>query len=228
MNTWTGPQSALPPPAAVDELGENTRGWLAGVQQEARADVQKAISEALRQQAGVRAQPAPGHARRGFRFWPRRRQPVTGTRTSLVAAPAARAPQADDPTVGYIDIRQLENGTRHEADIPDPDVQTFPDAADDALEWGPWDSAPGQMRPSPVLILAADLTELPAFREAMAMRTRNRATECLCGDELAGQTWGERVMREGIHMLSVWDLPVVRMLAALPPAAVEVRQERAA
>ena len=36
MNTWTGPQT-LPPPADVDEFGENTRGWLTGVQQEAAA-----------------------------------------------------------------------------------------------------------------------------------------------------------------------------------------------
>jgi hypothetical protein len=113
------------------------------------------------------------------------------------------------------------------ADEP-PSVRPYAPPEARAIPWGTWDTDPGPLLPQPVLALAADLTELPDFREAMSRSTRNQASQCLCGDGIAGQTWGERMMREGIHMLSVWDLPVVRMLDALPPAAIEARQERAA
>ena len=65
--------------------------------------------------------------------------------------------------------------------------------------WGPWDN--GQPYP-PSPGIAADLTDLPVFREAISRRTRCRAGECLCGTETAGQTWGEGMVAEGIHLLA--------------------------
>jgi len=50
--------------------------------------------------------------------------------------------------------------------------------------------------------LCADLADLPAFREALDRRTRCRAGECLCGHPLTGDTWGERMVRAGIHLLA--------------------------
>ena len=48
--------------------------------------------------------------------------------------------------------------------------------------------------------IPADLTELPAFREAVAHRTRDHARECLCGCRMAGQAWGERMVAAGMHL----------------------------
>jgi hypothetical protein len=76
--------------------------------------------------------------------------------------------------------------------------------------------------------VADELTHLPAFREALARSTRNHAGECLCGDEMSGATWGERMVRAGVHMLTVSDLPVIRMLAATAPAVPQAQGEAAA
>ena len=50
--------------------------------------------------------------------------------------------------------------------------------------------------------LCADLADLPAFREALGRRTRCHAGECLCGHPVSGDTWGERMVRAGIHLLA--------------------------
>jgi len=50
--------------------------------------------------------------------------------------------------------------------------------------------------------LCADLADLPVFREALGMRTRCHAGECLCGQPVTGDTWGERMVRAGINLLT--------------------------
>ena len=54
----------------------------------------------------------------------------------------------------------------------------------------------------PAADLCADLADLPVFREALGQRTRCRAGECLCGHLVTGDTWGERMVRVGIHLLA--------------------------
>jgi hypothetical protein len=70
-----------------------------------------------------------------------------------------------------------------------------------AIPWGMWDADRAPMRPSPVLILAADLTELPAFRGALAVSTAS-ARECLFGCRIDGGTWGERMVCAGTRLLA--------------------------
>jgi hypothetical protein len=154
--------------------------------------------------------------------------PFAGSVLDRPAPEVAHEPYDPEPTMAVSPVELADDLAADEPHDPRP----YAPEAISSLPWWPGD-APGwqarePMRPSPVLILAADLAELPAFREAMAMRTRNQAAECLCGSEMAGQSWGERMMREGIHMLSVWDLWVVRMLSEMPPAAIEAEQGRAA
>lgn len=63
---------------------------------------------------------------------------------------------------------------------------------------------PARPRPAadlPAPGLAADLADLPAFREALAMRTRCHAGQCLCGHPVTGTTWGERMVAAGTHLL---------------------------
>ena len=50
--------------------------------------------------------------------------------------------------------------------------------------------------------LLADLKELPAFRTALGMCTRRHAGECRCGHPVTGDTWGTRMVRAGIHILT--------------------------
>ena len=50
--------------------------------------------------------------------------------------------------------------------------------------------------------LCADLADLPAFRDALGRRTRCRAGECMCGHPVTGDTWGERMVRAGIHLFN--------------------------
>ena len=50
--------------------------------------------------------------------------------------------------------------------------------------------------------LCADLADLAIFREALSLRTRCHAGECLCGHPVTGETWGERMVRAGIHLLT--------------------------
>ena len=85
--------------------------------------------------------------------------------------------------------------------------------------WGAWDRPDGLLmderdeyvppqrpyvpEPAPYTPdLCADLADLPAFREALGMRTRCHAGECLCGHPLPGDQWGERMVRAGIHLLT--------------------------
>lgn len=60
---------------------------------------------------------------------------------------------------------------------------------------------PRYAAPRPLPGLAADLTDLPLFRETVAMRTRRHAGECLCGRGIAGDTWGGRMVTAGAHLL---------------------------
>jgi hypothetical protein len=60
--------------------------------------------------------------------------------------------------------------------------------------------APGPAYPPP-RDLAADLADLPAFREAVRRRTRCHASRCMCGQEVAGDTWGGRMVAAGTHLL---------------------------
>ena len=50
--------------------------------------------------------------------------------------------------------------------------------------------------------LCADLADLPLFRETIGRRTRCHAGECLCGHEVTGETWAERMVRAGIHLFN--------------------------
>ena len=50
--------------------------------------------------------------------------------------------------------------------------------------------------------LLADLKELPAFRDALGRSTRRHAGECRCGHPVTGDTWGARMVRAGIHILT--------------------------
>ena len=54
----------------------------------------------------------------------------------------------------------------------------------------------------PAADLCADLAGLAIFREALSQRTRDHAGECLCGHPVSGGTWGERMVRVGIHLLA--------------------------
>jgi len=238
----TGPQTTLLAPIGDDDddpYGETTRGWLRAAQDQHQAEAQDAIDSAV---TGNAILPARSHARTR-RSWlpPRfRRQAPGPVRTTLIAdrpAPAAAlpAPEPRDPdrTVGYVGPEHLQHGTQHDDSAP-PDPRPYvpepvASPAISALPWWTGDApgwqAPEPMRHSPVLALAADLTELPGFRETLARSTRNRAAECLCGDEMTGDVWGERMMRQGIHMLSVWDLRVVRMLTEMAEAAPEAQRD---
>ena len=54
----------------------------------------------------------------------------------------------------------------------------------------------------PAADLCADLAGLAIFREALSQRTRDHAGESLCGHPVSGGTWGERMVRVGIHLLA--------------------------
>lgn len=106
------------------------------------------------------------------------------------ARPAAREP------------REHEAAGRILAERADP--RPYAPPAISAIPWGMWDTGASEpVRPVYVPDLPADLTDLPAFRETLSRRTRRNAGECLCGDPVAGQTWGERMVSAGDHMFSL-------------------------
>jgi hypothetical protein len=96
--------------------------------------------------------------------------------------------------------------------------QSQPGPLPETDPWGPWDTPDGlymdektltDLRVAPAYItvapayvpdVAADLTDLPVFRGAVAGRTRAHAKECLCGSGLDGDGWGERMVRAGLHL----------------------------
>jgi hypothetical protein len=139
----------------VDEFGENTRGWLAGVQQEATARPQAPVP--------VAAKGRRFHLPRLFRKAQPQERSDEGTSLLLAAPPVTAAPPevahdrtahaidvaarfaaryaqlapagntADEPTWGYVAPDQLDHGARHEPTAAEA-------AAEEALEWGPWDT----------------------------------------------------------------------------------------
>jgi hypothetical protein len=139
----------------------------------------------------------------------------------------AQADQVDVPTSGFVP-QDVPEGVVH-YDSVEP-ARPFTPPAISAIPWAAWDTPANRepMRTPFARHVADELTHLPAFREALARSTRNHAGECLCGDEMAGPTWGERMVRAGVHMLTVSDLPVIRMLAATAPAVPETQREAAA
>jgi hypothetical protein len=112
-------------------------------------------------------------------------------------------------------------------DVP-PEPRRFVPPPASAVPWAIWDT-PLNREPMQSLAchVASELTDLPLFRATLAASAAN-ARECLFGCRIDEDSWGERMVSAGVTMLTVWDLWVVRMLDALPPAAVEARQEAAA
>jgi hypothetical protein len=94
-----------------------------------------------------------------------------------------------------------------------------------AVPWGLWDSPAHREPMRYVPDLTADLTDLPGFREALGRRTRSRASQCLCGTPVTGQTWGERMVRAGHHLLAPAEIAAFTFGAA-PRAAIDVDVER--
>jgi hypothetical protein len=85
-------------------------------------------------------------------------------------------------------------------------------AAINAIPLGVWDTPANREPMRYVPDLHADLTDLPMFRAAMSRRTR-----CHAG-QAAGQTWGERMVREGTRLLAPSEIPAFTFAAA-PQAA---------
>jgi hypothetical protein len=139
----------------------------------------------------------------------------------------AQADQEDIPTSGFVPQDMPEGVVHYDSVEP---ARPFTPPAISAIPWAAWDTPANRepMRTPFARHVADELTHLPAFREALAMSTRNHAGQCLCGDEISGEEWGERMVRQGVHMLSVWDLSVIRMLAATAPAVPAAQRERAA
>lgn len=100
-----------------------------------------------------------------------------------------------------------------------PDQQEPTEPQQDPTEpWGPWDTPDGLLMDERALLdgrvapgyvpgpmpyvpdVAADLTYLPVFRAAVERRTRHRAKECLCGCQVDGQAWGERMVAVAGHL----------------------------
>jgi hypothetical protein len=94
-----------------------------------------------------------------------------------------------------------------------------------AVPWGLWDSPAHREPMRYVPDLTADLTDLPGFREALGRRTRSRASQCLCGTPVTGQTWGERMVRAGHHLLAPAEIAAFTF-GAVPRAAIDVDVER--
>jgi hypothetical protein len=87
-----------------------------------------------------------------------------------------------------------------------------------AVPWGLWDTPASREPMRYVPDLHADLTDLAVFREALRSRTRSGASQCLCGAQVTGQTWGERMARVAIHLLSPLERAALAF-AAWPRAA---------
>lgn len=146
-------------PAGLPVHGEQTGEWAAANQRAAQGYTERLISEARAAEVAE-----PRHTRKRRFHLPRlRRKPAAPVQTSLLqphpvvaaalAARDARAAKvshgASELTHPYIDLRELEHGTQHDADVPEPDGETFPDFVEEALESGPWDAADAEPAPEP-------------------------------------------------------------------------------
>jgi len=160
----------------------------------------------------------------------RKPDPALIGRAYLAGPPFAREEHHEPPRgiarPEVLDAPAAEAQARWPRVTPDEDQQYIatltmpaPGSLAETEPWGPWDRPDGLLmderdeyvppaRPYlpadevPVPDLCADLSDLPAFRDALSRRTRCHAGECLCGQQVPGDTWGERMVRAGIHLLA--------------------------
>ena len=208
----TGPQTTLIEPASEDH-SDDTRGYVAREAAQRRAEVAAAIH--THRKTGVVAR-----LRGAFRGHPDIPVPPDADEPGEFTDAIAEYGDSPDPWTRGVLQRPVPEAVREDCD-PEPTMAVrATDLADDLpaeapgprpfapenapfvvsrWSWGTWDTQESQpIRYMPDL--SADLRDLPGFREALARRTRNSATQCLCGDPIYGRTWGERMVRAGIHI----------------------------